>query len=389
MKFKVLYKERCAGVLEAIGSGTRFVYSDDWHEDLACTLPVYQRVHEWNDGLHPFFDNLCSEGVLRSRQIKAVNLRDDDSLGLLAKFGADCIGAVGVAAEDDHEQTQELGDDPKMLTELVPHKTVSGVHDKELAYKKDGKFYVSTINDPASYIAKLYTDKLEELLFNESFTLSLAQEVLGKQRVTSFEKAFLHKDKPAALLIKRFDRTKDQQKLRMEDFAQILNVPSKQKYVGSYEEIAESIDKYSAQPQIDKVHFFQLMVFNCLVGNTDAHLKNFSLLEVDGQMRLSPAYDLINGYIYVHSNGYQGDLALRMCDKKLNCESVNHEVLREFGRNISLNERAIIGSIKTITERVAKSTKIKELSKSHMEPGDFKSKYKEIVGNACVRILDQ
>lgn len=388
MKFKVLYKDRCAGVLEAIGSGTRFVYSDDWHEDIACILPVYQRVHEWNNGIHPFFDNLCSEGVLRSRQIKAVNLRDDDSLGLLANFGADCIGAVGVTADDDQEQTQELSNDQKILTELVPNKTVSGVHDKELAYKKSGKFYVSTTNDPVSYIAKLNTDKLEDLFFNESFTLSLAQEVLGKQRVTSFEKAFLHKDRSAALLIKRFDRTKEQQKLRMEDFAQILNVPSKQKYDGSYEEIAEGIDKYSGHPQIDKVHFFQLMVFNCLVGNTDAHLKNFSLLEVDGQMRLSPAYDLINGYIYVHSNSYQRDLALKMCDKKLNCEDINFEVLREFGKSIGLNESTVIGSIKTITERVGKSKKIKELSESHIQPDDFKCKYKEIVGDACRRILD-
>jgi serine/threonine-protein kinase HipA len=195
-----------------------------------------------------FFDNLCSEGVLRSRQIKDAKLRDDDSLGLLAKFGADCIGAVGVTAENDHEQTTKSGDEQNIPTELVPNKTVSGVHDKELAYKKDGKFYTSTRDDPATYIAKLSADKLEELHFNESFTLSLAQEVLGKQRVTSFEKAFLHKDSPAALLIKRFDRTKDHQKLRMEDFAQILNVPSKGKYDRSYEEIAESIDKYSGQP---------------------------------------------------------------------------------------------------------------------------------------------
>lgn len=388
MNFKVLYKDKWAGILETIGSGTRFVYNDDWHEDIACTLPVYQRVHEWSDGLHPFFDNLCSEGALRSRQIKAANLKDD-SLGLLSKFGSDCIGAVGVATDDDQEQRHELVDDRKASTEPVANKTVSGVQDKELAYKKGGKFFVSSTNDPVSYIAKNNTPKLEELLFNESFTLSLAQEVLGKQRVTSFEKAFLHEGKPADLLIKRFDRTKDQQKLRMEDFAQLLNVPSNQKYDGSYEEIARGIDRYSGQPQVDKVRFFQLMVFNCLVGNTDAHLKNFSLLEVDGKMRLSPAYDLINGYIYVHSNGYQSALALFMCDKKISCEAINFEVLREFGKRINLSESTVVGSIKDVTRRVEKSKKIKELSASYILPDEFKCKYKEIVEDACCRISDQ
>src|SRR3546814_1162819 len=88
----------------------------------------------------------------------------------------------------------------------------------------------------------------------------------------------------------------------MEDFAQILMRPReadfKGKYQGSYEEVAAAIDRHSARPQIDRARFFSALVFNLIIGNADAHLKHWSLLERPEGLRLSPQYDPLNTLLY-------------------------------------------------------------------------------------------
>lgn len=97
-----------------------------------------------------------------------------------------------------------------------------------------------------------------------------------------------------AYLTKRVDRTR-KGKLAMEDMCQLSERLTEYKNLGSYEQIAKIIQKYSNTPGLDSVNFFELVLFSFLTGNADMHLKNFSLLETDGLgMTLSPAYDLVN-----------------------------------------------------------------------------------------------
>jgi serine/threonine-protein kinase HipA len=97
-----------------------------------------------------------------------------------------------------------------------------------------------------------------------------------------------------AYITKRIDRTK-KGKLAMEDMCQLTERLTEDKYRGSYEQIAKTIQKYSATPGLDVVNFFELVLFSFLTGNADMHLKNFSLLEQPGLgMTLAPAYDLLN-----------------------------------------------------------------------------------------------
>jgi serine/threonine-protein kinase HipA len=97
-----------------------------------------------------------------------------------------------------------------------------------------------------------------------------------------------------AYITKRVDRIKTR-KLAMEDMCQLTERLTEDKYQGSYEQIAKTIQKYSATPGLDVVNFIELLLFSFLTGNADMHLKNFSLLEQPGLgMVLSPAYDLVN-----------------------------------------------------------------------------------------------
>lgn len=386
-KTKVLFKDKPVGILEEIGSNSRFIYNLDARHQIACAFPLYQSAHEWDDGLHPFFDNLSSEGHLRRIQSFNVNADQEDTFRIISKYGKDCIGAVSL--EDEETKHLELDTKEKSRPALEVNKTISGVQPKMLAHKIRNKYLVSTAEDPALFIAKVNTEKLEHIVWNEAITLSLAQEVLGKDKVVEFQHTGLEGQEDLALIVKRFDRTEGGEKLRMEDFAQILNRKRKDKYNGSYEEIARGIDNYSSSSKIDKMHFFELMVFNCLIGNTDAHLKNFALYESSqGGLRFSPAYDLVNTYIYI-KNGYDHKkLALKMNGEEVLYSNITYRKLEKFGLEIGLNRKLIEEVITKMVRKLKESKKIKELSGENIYPNDFRSRYLSIVEESCQRILE-
>lgn len=96
-----------------------------------------------------------------------------------------------------------------------------------------------------------------------------------------------------AYITKRIDRSKSG-KHHMEDMCQLTERMTEHKYAGSHEQIAKAILKYSANPVLDVINFYELTLFCYLTGNADMHLKNFSLIDEPGiGYHLSPAYDLL------------------------------------------------------------------------------------------------
>lgn len=118
-----------------------------------------------------------------------------------------------------------------------------------------------------------------------------------------------------AYITKRVDRTK-KEKLAMEDMCQLTERLTEDKYHGSYEQVAKTIQKYSSTPGLDVVNFFEIVLFSFLTGNADMHLKNFSLLEQPGLgMVLSPAYDLVNTALVNPTD--EEEMALTLNGKKI------------------------------------------------------------------------
>ena len=120
-----------------------------------------------------------------------------------------------------------------------------------------------------------------------------------------------------AYITKRIDRVK-KGKLAMEDMCQLTERLTEDKYSGSYEQIAKTIQKYSVTSGLDVVNFFELVLFSFLTGNADMHLKNFSLIEQPGLgMILSPAYDLVNTALVYPADDEEMALNLNGKKKKL------------------------------------------------------------------------
>lgn len=148
----------------------------------------------------------------------------------------------------------------------------------------------------------------------EDVTMHLAQTARIKTAVHSLIRL---QSGNLAYVTRRMDRTKNG-KLAMEDMCQLTERLTWDKYHGSYEQVGKAIQKFSVNPGLDVVNFFELVLFSFLTGNADMHLKNFSLLEQPGLgMTLSPAYDLVNTALVNPADDEELALTLNGRKKKL------------------------------------------------------------------------
>jgi serine/threonine-protein kinase HipA len=204
--------------------------------------------------------------------------------------------------------------------------TVPGVQKKLSLHltTTGGRPRLTLVNYPTGYILKPQTEEYEALPESEYLVMRMAQE--SGISTVPFALIPLSKDIPQkAYITRRIDRilptrkNSELQLLAMEDFCQLERRLTENKYQGSYERCAKVISRYSQRPGLDLSELFLRIVFSFIVGNSDMHLKNFSLIETPpGSQRyvLSEAYDLLPVNIILPEDDEQ--LALTLNGKKHN-----------------------------------------------------------------------
>jgi serine/threonine-protein kinase HipA len=341
----VTFKNQRVGILsELAGGGTRFSYDDGVDQSIACALPVSGKVHEYPHGIHPFFAHLAPEGWLRERQSAFAEIDRDDDFGILLAFGADCIGAVGISDPGhSHDKVRLKGASAPLDAAAVQNeRTISGVQAKILcADNGAGGFRPAGADDIAPYIAKFPESRLPDMVANEATTLELLRILLGGDEVAVSSLAPIDGIDGIALVVSRFDRTKGA-KLRCEDFAQVISQPPgfdhHGKYNAGYEAIGRALG-HSAARLLDARRLFKRLAAYVLLGNVDCHLKNWSLVESGEGLRLSPAYDVLNGYLYADA-GYTTRFGLTIGDERLHWERYDRALLLDIAEEIGLARRA-------------------------------------------------
>ncbi len=212
-------------------------------------------------------------------------------------------------------------DNLEMFQEHSKRLSISGVQLKYSLRLEKNKLILS--EQRGQYILKPVPPSrqlinLEDAPENEHLTMQMAEQLF---KISSAANGLIHfRDEQRAYITKRFDVKADGSKFMQEDFAQIGNRTKQShgeafKYDGTYSEIGLLIKRFvaAAMPALEK--FFQLIVFNYVVSNGDAHLKNFSLMRKEnGEYQLTPAYDLMSTIIHTPQesdtalNLYYGDL---------------------------------------------------------------------------------
>jgi serine/threonine-protein kinase HipA len=156
-------------------------------------------------------------------------------------------------------------------------------------------------------------------------------------------------------ITKRIDRNPDGSKNHMIDFLQILELEDK--YKGTMETIGKNIGELSANTVWDKLRFFELTVFNYIIGNNDMHLKNFSMWLSDQLWTLSPAYDLLNVKIILPKD--KEDMALMLGGKKMN---FSKDYFDRFANVLKLNEIQINAVYKRLVKWLPEATQLIDMS---------------------------
>lgn len=210
--------------------------------------------------------------------------------------------------------------------------TVPGVQKKlSLRLSKDKKERLTLVGYPSGYILKPDTEEYPMLPENEYMVMSMAREIGIK--TVPFSLIDMGRSK-LAYITKRIDRIKDK-KLAMEDFCQLDLRQTSDKYKGSYERCAKVIEKYSYLKKADIAELYTRVVFSFLVGNSDMHLKNFSLISYDDEKyQLSSAYDMLSVAIVFDDDD---ELALTINGKSRN---IHRGDFIKFGENIGLGKTA-------------------------------------------------
>lgn len=198
------------------------------------------------------------------------------------------------------------------IAEAMHRISVSGVQEKFPAIIKSGDIRISGDNERSTHILKpapwdktLRDRKL--IPANEHLTMQIASQVYGIQTASN-GLCLTQKGQPV-YITRRFDIRPDGAKLPMEDFASLIgknedNTGKQYKYNGSYEDIAKAIRANIAAWMVDMERLFELVVFNYIYANGDAHLKNFSLILNGQDYRLAPAYDLLNTSLHVNGDDF-------------------------------------------------------------------------------------
>jgi len=204
--------------------------------------------------------------------------------------------------------------------EMAGRMSISGVQPK-LSMSRQGTRLLP-VTTGGQFILKPQTERFPLLPQNENLCMVIA----GRLEIdVPPHGLFALKDGSPAYIVRRFDRTRDGGKLRCEDFVQILG--ESDKYSGSLERVGKKILELSSVPGLDVQLFFERVLLNFLIGNGDAHLKNFSMLETDaGELRLAPAYDIVCSKVVIPK---ESDCALTLNGKTDKIRLRDIEVLGE------------------------------------------------------------
>lgn len=325
--------------------------------------------------LPPFFAGLLPEGSLR-RRLAATRKseHDKDDFGILAAAGEDLPGAVTVVPARLENLTAVAraygvtgGADNLEIT--VPEQaaegaaSLSGVQDKlALSCARDGKRYYMPVRGTRSdFIAKLPVAGDDSQVMNEYACMQLAALAGVEVAVCRPEPMSSMSDHPDLLealgattrflAVERFDRGPGGA-VHMEDACQLLTLMPGQKYSGegNFIKLIRVLDRIGSKGIDDIRQFFIRQVVNTLIGNSDAHLKNFSVLYADGQRpRLSPAYDIVCVAALPGFRGFGTNVAIDQLQRRETVETYV-DIARQAGISARIARAAVMQTVARVRE---------------------------------------
>ncbi len=318
----VWWGARIAGTLSIDrGGAMHFAYAPDWLADpdappLSRAMP--KREAEYDDAIcKAVFGGLLPEEGQRTAIARALGVSPDNPFRLLAALGGDVAGALAFLPVGDSPPQATTGDpeplDDAALAELIgrlprvpmlageggARLSLAGAQSKLPVVLVGGAIAVPLPGQPSTHLIKPEPDRFSGLAANEAFCLALARAV----GLDAVDAEWRQASGRPYLLVTRYDRATANgavRRLHQEDFAQALGVPSNRKYAAEggpvFRDCFALLREAATRPAREVLKLVDAAIFNVIIGNADAHAKNFSLLRQEGSgssIVLAPLYDLV------------------------------------------------------------------------------------------------
>ena len=360
--FDVLVSEARVGTLEHFEDDARSVFAFDpmWLADPdRPTLGLFfedrrPRTIEVS-GPICWFAHLLPQGPLRRAIARQSSTDEGDVFGLLAALADDLPGAVVLRPGSSPTRRPSRASGQPATTGRLRF-SLAGAQWKLSLRTSDRGFVVPVQGEEGAWIAKFHDPRFPALPRVERATMEWARRAgievppfrIGRVEEIMDLPAVIPAGDGSVFLIERFDRRPGGGRIHIEDFGQVLDrPPGDAQYRGDYEELAAVLAAVAPE---DLRAFCERLVFSALAGNTDAHLKNWSLIYPDGRSaRLAPAYDLVSTVVY--RGKVEDELALALGRSK-RFEDVDEASFRRLAAVCSRDFAEVRGWVNAAAERV-------------------------------------
>ena len=301
-----------------------FEYAPSWLEaseavPLSQSLPLRKTIFTRKE-CRGFFAGILPEENKRDIIARNLGISARNDFAMLERIGGECAGAItfvsaGELLLEGQDTYRRLGDKelakilrelprrPLMAGEEGVRLSLAGAQDKIAVHVSGNDISVPLRGAPSTHILKPAIERFEGVVFNEAVCMNLAGKVGLPTAFVSIGKV----DGIDYLLVKRYDRTRGSEgnvrRLHQEDFCQALGVIPERKYQSeggpTLKQCFDLVRHVSAAPVIDLQRLLDAVIFHALIGNHDAHAKNFSLLYgEEHSVRLAPLYDVVSTVYY-------------------------------------------------------------------------------------------
>ena len=364
----ILYVYLCgkkAGVLSSDKGRLTFAYDESYLATpealpLAYTMPLQRERYTGNEVIS-FFSNLLPDEAVRVKIARYLGVSSGNTFALLKRIGEDCAGAVALISAE-RESKAHAQDEYRTLNEDEAHNVLSalperplnvgavdfhisgaGAQDKLVACVQEGRIVLPLNGTPSTHIIKPGIERFPESVFNELYCMRLA-ELCG---ISAAKCRILRIKEIPYYVTTRYDRLyKDGrwERLHQEDFCQLLGYEPGVKYEserGPRLLQCFQLLRDMALPAADIIEFLQRIIFIFLIGNGDAHAKNFSIIHQGMGSRLAPAYDLLSTAVYPN---LPAKLAMKI-EGRNRLDWITRNKFLRMGAKAGLRERLVSAEI--------------------------------------------
>jgi serine/threonine-protein kinase HipA len=333
-----LHQDLAGHLVQNDGGEIAFKYVQAWLNNpgaapLSQSLPLRAKRFGRRE-CRGYFAGILPDEAKREIIARNLGISARNDYAMLERIGGECAGAVtflpaGQALPERNHTYRKLssGELVGILKELPRRPllagdagirlSLAGAQDKVAVRMEQGEVCLPLDGAPSTHILKPAVERFEGIVFNEALCMKLA----SASGLPSASVETRNIDGTDFLLVERYDRIHKQgslERLHQEDFCQALGMVPEHKYQKeggpSLKQCFELLREVSSAPVIDLARLLEAVTFNYLVGNNDAHGKNFSLLYrglggTDLEIRLAPLYDVVSTLYYPELSG---EMAMRI-----------------------------------------------------------------------------